>query len=54
MQKMYSLDEGVLLIRNSEHEFAYLIVRKEVELFIDEEYFGKLDQQGKLWYNQKM
>ena len=53
MQKMYSLEEGVLLIRNSEHEFAYLIVRKEVELFIDEEYFGKLDQQGKLWYNQK-
>lgn len=51
-QKMYNPQEGVLIARNSLHEFAY-IIHKEVEIFIDEEYFGKLDAQGKLWYNQK-
>lgn len=52
-QKMYNPMEGVLIARNSLHEFAYIIHHKEVEVFIDEEYFGKLDAQGKLWYNQK-
>lgn len=51
-QKMYNPQEGVLIARNSFHEFAY-IINKDVEVFIDEEYFGKLDSQGKLWYNQK-
>lgn len=53
IQKMYRPEEGVLLVRNSNHEFAYLIHHKETEVFIDEEYFGKLDSQGRLWYNQR-
>jgi hypothetical protein len=52
IQKMYRPEERVLLVRNSIHEFAYVIT-KEVEVFINEEYFGKLDRQGKLWYNAK-
>ncbi|MEO5583727.1 MAG: hypothetical protein ABIR66_13635 [Saprospiraceae bacterium] len=53
LQKMYGPEEGVLVIRNTKHEFAYLILGKEVQVFIDQEYFGKLDHQGKLWYNDK-
>jgi hypothetical protein len=53
LQKMYGPEEGVLIIRNTKHEFAYLILGKEVQAFIDQEYFGKLDHQGKLWYNDK-
>lgn len=52
IEKVYRPEEGVLIARTSRHEFAYLIT-KEVEVFIDEQYFGKLDKQGKLWYNNK-
>lgn len=52
IEKIYRPEEAVLIARNSEHEFAYIIT-KEVEVFIDEEYFGKLDRQGKLWYNDR-
>lgn len=52
IQKIYRPEEAVLIARTSEHEFAYLIT-KEVEVFIDTEYFGKLDKQGKLWYNDR-
>lgn len=52
IEKIYRPEEAVLIARNSEHEFAYIIT-KEVEVFIDQEYFGKLDRQGKLWYNDR-
>ncbi len=53
LQKMYHPEEGVLLVRNSVHEFGYLIYQKDVEVFIDAEYFGKLDRNGRLWYNDR-
>ncbi len=51
IQKMYGPHEGVILTRTSQHEIAFIILNKEVEVFINEEYFGKLDSQGKLWFN---
>ena len=53
LQKMYSPVEGVLIARNSKHEFGYIIVGQESQVFIDGEYYGKLDSQGRLWYNDK-
>ena len=53
LQKMYGPEEGVLLARNSIHEFGYLIYQKDIEVFIDQEYYGKLDHNGRLWYNDK-
>ncbi len=53
LQKMYNPNEGALVVRNSFHEFAYIILGKEAQVFIDEEYYGKLDQQGRLWYNDR-
>ncbi|MEP7268417.1 MAG: hypothetical protein ABI844_12390 [Saprospiraceae bacterium] len=52
LQKVYRPEESVLIVRNSKNEFAYVIT-KEVEVFINEEYFGKLDRKGKLWYNER-
>ncbi len=51
IQKMYGPEEGVILTRTSKHEIGYIVLNKEVEVFIDEEYYGKLDSQGRLWYN---
>ena len=34
LQKMYHPEEGVLLVRNSVHEFGYLIYQKDVEVLL--------------------